>query len=581
MTRVRKPGFLARLRQRFSFPLLVKELTETSARRRTYTMRCVYALLLYAFFALMVPSYAWSGQNGWSSLGTGGQMFESLLILQFAGVALFLPALMCGRITQEKERDSLTLLFLTDLSPWSIVLQKYFGGLLLMLSFFLLSLPLAGVAYAYGGVDSTSVIKMLSELVLTLLQVGAAALLCSTWCRSTVGAFISTYFLLLFFYAGPPLCGALLRALAPEFTDQIDIDSFAFLLIPPAAIEGVGSSRKLGWWAIAPSILSIAVFLIGARRNLVRRATVPASTFVRRLFDRIDSTMKRLNRATGGVVIWHRDSDLPTDDPIFWRETRRRALGRPNYLVRILLVAEVPTLLFCGLAALAGPNYPSQYYGFTVILAILGVLVALVISAQAANTIVSERVTQTLEVLLTTALSAREIIRQKERALYRLLIVIAIPLLTVVFCEWTFEEGIPTTQSDGSTVYLTCSILNILLYLPLIAWLSLWIGLRVRTRFQAIVVAVGTWTFWAALSPLTVYLITRFDRGSYYSQRWLLTLISPATVAAVNETGELTRLLKFTSNPWQIVAANGLLYTAIALFVRWRLYADAERFLRR
>ncbi|MEI9896553.1 MAG: hypothetical protein WDN28_22505 [Chthoniobacter sp.] len=39
----------------------------------------------------------------------------------------------------------------------------------------------------------------------------------------------------------------------------------------------------------------------------------------------------------------------------------------------------------------------------------------------------------------------------------------------------------------GSWVpYFTCATLMLVIYLPMITWLSLWIGLSVRTRFQAI-----------------------------------------------------------------------------------------------
>ena len=41
------------------------------------------------------------------------------------------------------------LLLLTELRPWQIVLQKYAGGLVPMLTFLMLGMPLAAIAYAF------------------------------------------------------------------------------------------------------------------------------------------------------------------------------------------------------------------------------------------------------------------------------------------------------------------------------------------------------------------------------------------------------------------------------------------------
>ena len=180
----------------FSLPLLAKELTEAAARRRTYVLRVVYGALLFAVFAALAPRWLWRGSyDPLSVMGAGREMFESILMLQFIGIALFLPAMMCGRIAEEKERDSLVLLFLTDLRPWSIVLQKYLGGLVPMLSFLLLAMPLAAIAYAFGGVTTDMLATGLYALLLTCLQIGALALMCSAWCRTTVSALLSTYLL--------------------------------------------------------------------------------------------------------------------------------------------------------------------------------------------------------------------------------------------------------------------------------------------------------------------------------------------------------------------------------------------------
>ncbi len=252
----------------FSFPLLAKELTEAAARRRTYVLRVVYGVALFAVFAAMAPRWLWRGTyDPLSVMGAGRGMFENILLLQFIGIALFLPAMMCGRIAEEKERDSLVLLFLTDLRPWSIVLQKYLGGLVPMLSFLLLAMPLAAIAYAFGGVTTDTLATGLYALLLDCLQIGALALMCSAWCRTTVSALLSTHLLAVVFYLGPILRLALFRVVTRHGPGSGP--SIAFLLhIPPALLElsGRHASGNMLVYSL-PILVSIAVFLPLARAD--------------------------------------------------------------------------------------------------------------------------------------------------------------------------------------------------------------------------------------------------------------------------------------------------------------------------
>ena len=572
--------FFGTLRARLSMPLFVKELAETSARRRTYILRVVYALALFLIFWITLPRrmFAYSDVR-YALLGYGRQLFEQLMLIQVFGVALFLPALMCGRITQEKERDSLVLLFLTELRPWGIVLQKYLGGLAPMLSFLLLGLPLAGVAYAFGGLETRFLVEGVTGLLLLCLQVGALTLMCSAWCRTTVGALISSYILGTVFYAGPPLLGNLLldfrRSMDQFASYSYERYQYRFLLIPQAAIEAVHRGSPSGFWPLLPVVISILLFLLLTRVFLVRRAFLPPLDFLPRLFARLDRLMKWANRFVGGVVLYRGGGGGPVDDPIFWRETQRRVLGKPHYLFRLLCALEIPTVAICMMVVFSG-TYDWSGSGLSITAFILAALAMFTLSATAANSIVSERVGQTLEVLLTTPLTAVSIIRQKERALRRLEWILAVPLITVFLSRvlLTVPERHERHDGDGWS-YFTCAMLMVIIYLPLVTWLSLWIGLRVRTRFQAILAALSALTGWVALTPLLVVTLG----GRIYENRWWL-IVSPAGFPSLNEFNDLPSLAGFAS-PWPAIIANAVVYTAIALFVRYLLFRDAERCLRR
>jgi hypothetical protein len=122
---------LTSLQSLFSFPLLSKELAERAARPRTYWLRVGAALLLFGGFWFNNDNILKRGALEPSSvLGAGRQMFEATILFIFICIYAFVPAMLCGVVTHEKERDSLVLLLLTRMRPWQIALQKYLGGLI-------------------------------------------------------------------------------------------------------------------------------------------------------------------------------------------------------------------------------------------------------------------------------------------------------------------------------------------------------------------------------------------------------------------------------------------------------------------
>ena len=269
---------LAVLRSHLAMPLLAKELVEQSSRKRTFILRTVYAVLFFAIALLtlwqqmMFTERYGGGPLG--ILGRGREIFLSIVLLQFAGIYFFLPAMMAGVITHEKERDSLTLLLLTDLRPWEIVLQKFISRLIPMLTFLLLSMPLLAVAYAYGGVTATRLWSSVYLMLVACMQVGAVAIFCSAFARSTSGAFMLTYAILAAMYLGLPILD--------EMCDFFDEERFAWALAPMVWLDfDIFQDRDFATLITEslPVPISGLVFLILARVVLVRRALLPPKSW--------------------------------------------------------------------------------------------------------------------------------------------------------------------------------------------------------------------------------------------------------------------------------------------------------------
>ena len=171
------------------------------------------------------------------------------------------------------------------------------------------------------------------------------------------------------------------------------------------------------------------------------------------------------------------------------------------------------------------------------LLYVVWVIAILFVTVKTSSLIATERTAQTLEVLLATPLTGEEIIVQKFRGVWRLIIVLAMPILTVVLFEawWEVNE----TQSMQSVAYLLGSLLSLIVYLPLFAWISVLIGLQLRSQSRATLIVLFVIFGWILLPW---FLGTAFIRvggwpplGAAYAGNLFAVLISPASLIFLNE----------------------------------------------
>ena len=562
---------------RMSMPLLGKELTEQAARKRTYVVRVAYAVGLFIAFGMLFHSVTGQAAYGWQYvLGSGRTMLETLMVFQFVGIGLFLPALMSGAIASEKEQASLGLLFLTDIGPWELILQKYFGRLIPMFTFLLLSLPLAAIAYSFGGITTGYLLLGVWLLILTCLQVGAFSLMCSAYCRTTVGAILTSYLGGALFYIGPALLVILAEINGAHGGRGEEI---VFCHIPPYLFfesSGRGVSEVLG--RSIPIILSTGLFLWAARVFLVKRAFVLARNPLLAFFRALDGVFVRWNNRVGGIVLWRVGGVLPEDEPVAWRELEKRGLGRAHYLFRLLVAIETPVVLL-GAATVCLDGGYRRSEAATALVFLIWILATVTLTVQGANTIVTERTHQTLDVLLTTPTAGVDIVRQKMRALRRLCFVLAVPLLSMLALTLWWGSGWRSSGGpwrDDAAIYLIATLLMIGIYLPMAAWVSIWIGLKVRTRFRAIMAALLTMACWCALPPLILFATANTLHDN--DPAWYFLLLSPASSIVLTETGGWDAT--FHADAMPAFVSNFVFYGVILLGVRGLCLRGADRYLR-
>ncbi len=486
----------------FGLPLLTKDLIEQAARRRTYVLRVVYAAILYGAALWVYADIAGGGaQAGISNLGRGQGMFRMLFWVQIVAIIVLLPAISCGAITSEKERDTLGLLLLTQLSPTTIVLEKLFSRLITMGTYQLLSLPLFAVVYGLGGVELTEIIMAIWALACGSLVVGALSIYCSAWHRTTAGAFISAYALMpLVACFGAIWLNAFSmtstgRSLGGTFTIGVTLVKLAMLTVPVLAV----------------TVIAVAA----AQLQLLERAFVPPRNLLLEFFKKLDAFFEELNKQTTGVVLIHERDTGPLFDPIAWRETRKRSLGTVRYLFRLLVVLEVPLVLAISWTVLDVQSHsfngPTSFF-----LTVLWPIAALAVAVHTTNVLASERSRQTLDVLLVTPLSAADLVSQKLAGVRRLIGVLTVPFATLLIFQsiWTLYvvRGLDLFRrpSGEGTVFIHEILgmtLAMIVYPRLVQWISFHLALRLKNQTQAVLSSLAVIIAVCAIPYVFVYLV--------------------------------------------------------------------------
>ena len=456
-------------------PLLRKDLAAHASLGRRAALRFAVVAGLYALF---FNRYALVESH---QLGAAGaaliEEFRSLLLLAILAVV---PALSCSTISGERARGTLDLLLTSRLGRFEIVAQKYLAVVIPMVMLVFAMLPPMALAFALGGVEPQTVGDSLLVLTNVILLVAAIGVFSSALCDRTGAALGLTYgvvLILVFFF--PSL--SFLISDRPGELKMLRIGLpllFSFQFITWAQIVMQHDCRR--YVSALRSLFSIPAWIV---KTAALRALGG---------EREKSDVRR--------------RQLPRSNPIHWREsTRRSASGRGR--TRWAEITSALLVLGCVLAV----AYEAREGGdFVAIWAVVSAIVIL-------RTVVSlfeERDAGTIDVLLTTALSPLEMLLDKERALLRITLYLAVP---VVLGTVTGPNVLRGDYLEIVWLFLF-AILSAVVYLPLIAWATAWACSRCTTRERTLTVVLAV-LFGLNLSPFVVLLATRVPEETWHVAR--------------------------------------------------------------
>ncbi|GAC1451284.1 MAG: hypothetical protein NVSMB9_36260 [Isosphaeraceae bacterium] len=468
-------------------PVFVSEWIVSSRRWQGYAQRSLFVVMLLA--ALVV---VWSGRGGRGivpslrGLAEVGRIFSLAVVgTQLALVLLAAPAATAGALCLDRARGTLAHVLVTDLSDGEIVLGKLAARLLPVLALLVCGFPVMTLLMLLGGVDGDELLGAF------LVTAGVAVLGCSLalafslWVRKTHQALLGTYAVWGLWLLVPWLLSFLGRNLAiVHWVPPREADPFQLVFAAEFAPGSVDLADYLsflgGACAISAGVVALTVWRL--RAVCAREPAGRGSSRVEKSRDR--------KGWRHGVRILASPLPGPTLDfnPVLWQEWHRSSPSRwgRRVVLGFVLLVMVSQVVAIGL---------SKFGVFMVIDSFLVSIGLLLLCVRASTSLAEERTRGSLDVLLATPMSSRQIVVGKWLGTFRLVFPLALLLaLSVLIGPGWAVAKLPVTILMTGYVIATGAAFTLLGLV-----LAIWCARPGRAVFLAIAAYVTLSIGWMFL----------------------------------------------------------------------------------
>jgi len=487
----------------FAGPIFSREAVTVPRQLKHFLIRAGYvAGLMVLMYTAAQISYGWQEVRNVGDISRiGALVFQVFSMVELALVLFFALLLAAGRVAQEKDRRTLILLLMTDLSSRELVLGKLLSSFLIVSVMLAASIPVFAFVHLLGGVTS-------AQIGWSIGICASAAFAVGSWGSLVAYSREKTFQTLAISVLGSVLFLGILEAIIGFTGVNSVLGSYAAMLNPFRAmltiLDPLGQSMATGVAHVSAAD-SVSMFLILA--VILNVATIVGL----RIWNPPRSVHQQVseNESAESGVRTRKTREI-WDNPVIWREIRTRAYGRKIFVIKL---AYFVLAMFAGLYVVQ--NAESQVLVMGLIspagFAFLGLtLISLMlINAQGVTALTSERDGQTLELLLVTDVTAKEFVFGKlGGVLYNSKELILIPLALIVY--QTVQGGL----SLENFVYVSVSFIVLLLFA---AMLGLHSGLSFDNSRSGIITSLGTMFF--LFIGIFIFMILLVEaRGSFFLQ---------------------------------------------------------------
>ncbi|MDO5554996.1 MAG: ABC transporter permease subunit [Planctomycetia bacterium] len=556
----------------FIGPVFTREVTIAPRREKTFIARAVYGGLL-----LLLISTVWLVMTGTQIITDtgdfarfGAALFSLLAPLQLVIMLFFSGLLAASGVAQEKDRRTLLLLLLTNLSNRELVLGKLMACLLEVLIYLVVSIPLFMLTSLLGGVSWQQIVRVTLVTLFAILVCGSVGS-CVALKREKTFQAISTTVLLLVIWlgfwqgVGYGLLGQEWFGISTSLLADASSPWRAVFVASRPVLESGGFSLVA---LLTPILSYLAVFAVLtvlvngyailmvrlwnpsrevrkttaleedtwrkeavearlAREAQERQSAQQGHAIASNPYDRLEDNLfaqeaehpdlAHTGAESAADTRYKMDASLSAapgkvrtvwDNPIIWREICTQAYGRRAWLVRIvyLLLAAAAALALHLLFQENAAPTLRQLAGPFVPLLLLSLLL---VNAQAVTSLTSERDGGTFTLLLVSDISPKEFVYGKlGGTFYNMKEMVLFPILLSLYVAWL------GAMTPLTTFFLIAGLLILYFF---VAMVGIHIGMQYDNTRSAVATSLGIIFFLFVGIATCMWIMVAFS-GSFEAQ---------------------------------------------------------------
>ncbi len=510
-------------------PIFNREFLTVPRRDRHYAARAAYLGALW-----VIALTAWLATQGWARSATLGEtarfgplIFQLLTLVELALFLFFAALSAASAIAQEKDRRTFILLLMTDMRDYEIVLGKLLGSLLPIALLLSASVPILMMLLLLGGIALHQVLQAVLIVGATTLAAGSLGGLIALWRDRTFQSLaLTVLFLVLYLCVVRGL--TVLPSVAPAVAAS-DVLPWQQRLDPFRALESVQAPTPDAAGAgLAPAYAYTLVMLVISLAlnawGLVKlRVWNPSGEpIMQREKPEEEEEVEDL-KARAAAHAAPGIARRVGPNPILWREIVTRAYGRRPLMVKAAYFVVLAFIAYYALAPVVARSEGERLPPFAAAFGMVpvAVLSLLLVAAQAATAITSERDTGALDLLLVTDLTPQEFIFGKLGGIaYNTKEYLIPPLiLAVVYGYYGLLASPPRAHPELSASLNSSSLLCVLggslVLLAFAMVLGVHVALRTQNSRLAIVNTLSTVFFLSVGTLICIALILINGRFEY------------------------------------------------------------------
>lgn len=494
-------------------PIFSREALTSPRQLKHFLIRAGY---VGALFILMYT--AGQATFGWQQVRYvgdvakfGGLVFQLVSLVQLSLVLFFALLFAAGSVAQEKDRQTLILLLMTDLRNHELVLGKLFASLLMVAVLLATSIPVLALVHMLGGVTVQQIGWSLAVCAATAVAAGSWGLLVAYWREKTFQTLAISVL-------GVVVALGIVEAIVALVPAGSVLAQWAGVLNPyrtlgrilnPLGLHtGLESVHVAAWdFLLAMGAVTVAINVFTGVR--LRIWNPSRTTFTHAGLQAVEEAERAAVRpAMAHRRIWN--------NPVIWREIRTKAYGRKILAIKAVYVIIAAFAVFSLLRSPGGGGLVLGMIspaGFAFVgLAIVSLML---INAQAVTALTNERDGKTLELLLMTDISAKEFIFGKLGGiLYNTKELVLIPLALVGYFVYTGDVALENLVFVAAGYFVLVAFASML---------GLHSGLSYDSSRAAIANSLGTIFF--LFIGIFIFMILLLEARSSFAQQFASFLV--------------------------------------------------------